>query len=496
MVVSRRKKFEERKPIVPIAHPTPCLSLVHPDQVEAIHRASLEVLETVGMKFSLKEAREILAEAGCRVEGETVFFPPLLVEECLTRVPASMKLCGRLQEDDLVVDGTRSFMNLDGNGMEVFDLESGQRRPTTLRDLEMATRVADYLEQIGYMWQIATARDCPEKVQSLYETRAQLSNTTKHVMAMTVADGYCARGIIEMASAVAGGYEALKARPIVSTFSSVTSPLAFERGATESLLEFARAGLPSGIMTMPLSGATAPVTVAGNLVLLNAEVLGGITLVQCASPGCPQFYATCSTLMDMRSGGVTSDGPEDYLIQAGAIALARGRYNIPVMTGIMGSEARKPGWQSGVEDALSLYTSVLCGADLMPGAGLLKNATVLNYLELMMACEIYEMVRRTVAGFPTDPESLAIEVIRRVGPRGEFMTDPHTLAHMHELWQPQVLRRCSFETWEATGRADAEERALEKVQWILENHVPIPLEESVSTELDRILDRYEKNALS
>ncbi|MPN16228.1 Glycine betaine methyltransferase [bioreactor metagenome] len=170
--------------------------------------------------------------------------------------------------------------------------------------------------------------------------------------------------------------------------------------------------------------------------------------------------------------------------------MARGFYNVPVMTGIMGTEARFPGWQAGVEDSLSCYTSVLCGADMMPGAGLLKNATTLSYEELLMGCEIYEMVRRTAEGTPVDLESLAVEVIGRVGPRKDYMMDEHTLANMNKVWQPEVMIRCSFDTWEKNNKRDAFENARKKAAWILENHNPKILSEEQEEALKAIISRY------
>lgn len=486
----RRSVREQKQPIRPIKR-VASYRMYDEQACRTIHEASMRILSEVGVRFDSPIAREILEKAGASVEGETVRIPGDVVERALKGVPSSIRLCGRKPEEDMTLDGTASHMNLDGNGMDIIDFETGQRRATNLQDLVQATRLGDYLPQISYVWPIATARDCPEKVQPLYETRAQLENTTKHIMTMTVSDGPNARGVIEMASLVAGGLDKLRERPLISTFLCATSPLAFERGACEAILEFAGAGLPTGIMTMPISGATAPVTVAGNLALVNAEVLAGLVLVQTVNPGCPCFYASCTTLMDLKAGGVTSNGPEDYQLQAGTVALARNTYNIPVMTGIMGTEARYPGWQAGVEDSLSCYTSVLCGADLMPGAGLLKNATTLCYEELVMGCEIYEMVRRTVAGPTISPKTLAADVIGRVGPRGDFMTEEHTLEFMRNHWEPDVLRRCSFDAWEDSGRKDALERAREKVRWILENHRPEPIAEEIRKELDEIIRRYE-----
>lgn len=487
----RRSAREARQPVRPIKR-IASYRMYDDRACKAIHDASMQVLAETGVRFDSPVVREILRGAGASIEGETVSFSEELVERALESIPSSIRLCGRKEEDDLVLDGSASHMNLDGNGMDIIDFETGQRRATNLQDLIDATRLGDYLPQISYVWPIATARDCPERVQALHETCAQLKNTTKHVMTMTVSNGLNARGVIEMASLVSGGPDRLRQRPLISTFLCATSPLAFERGACEAILEFARAGLPTGIMTMPISGATAPVTVAGNLVLVNAEVLAGLVLIQTLNPGCPCFYASCTTLMDLKAGGVTSNGPEDYQLQAGTVAMARNTYNIPVMTGIMGTEARYPGWQAGVEDSLSCYTSVLCGADLMPGAGLLKNATTLCYEELVMGCEIYEIVRRTVAGFEISADTLAADVIGRVGPRGDFMTEDHTLKFMRSHWEPDVLRRCSFDVWEESGKKDALERAHEKVRWILENHKPEPLPDEICRGLEGIIRKYER----
>jgi trimethylamine--corrinoid protein Co-methyltransferase len=450
------------------------------------------VLESTGVLFADSEARDILTRAGAKAEGEVVKFPPAMIEHALSLVKPEFTLCGRAPDgaEDLVLDGRHTYMNLDGSGMYVVDHETGGRRDSTLADLEKATLVADWLPQISYVWPIVTPRDCPERTQPLWEAFVQFKNTTKHIMPMSVANGPHAEAVIEMASSLSGGREALRKRPIISTFLCMTSPLAMEKGACEAIIAFARAGLPTGIMTMPISGATAPISVAGNLTQVNAETLAGLALIQAVSPGCPSFYASCTTFMDLKTGGVTSNGPEDYVLQSGVIAMGRGRYKMPVMTGIMGTEARFPGWQAGAEDALSCYTSVLCGADLVPGAGLLKNATILSFEELLMGCEIYEMIKRTIEYDPVDEENLAVEVIERVGPRSHFMMDEHTIDHMRDMWQPDVLRRCSYEDWERGGRRDAFEIARDRAAWIMANHRPNALTDVEERRLMEIINNF------
>lgn len=492
-VSARRGRNVQKAPIRPIRRNLQRMAYFDEKQCDAIHKASLQVLETTGVVFGLEAARDVLRNAGASVEGDVVRFPRELIERALAATPRQFTLCGRAPDgaEDLLIDGSSSYMNLDGNGMDVIDFSTGERRGSTLRDLEDATRIADWLPQISYVWPVATARDCPEATQALWETFIQMKNTSKHIMTMTVASGTTARGVLEMAAVLCGGMESLREKPIISTFLCATSPLAFETGACEAIVEFAKAGLPTGIMTMPISGATAPISVAGNLVQVNTEFLAGLALIQTINPGCPTFYASCTTLMDLRTGGVTSNGPEDYLLQAGVAAMSRSKYDIPVMTGIMGTEARFPGWQAGVEDSLSCYTSVLCGADMMPGAGLLKNATTLSFEELLMGCEIYEIIKRTAEGAPVDEASLAVEVIERVGPRRDFMTDEHTLTNMRGVWQPEILRRCSYDAWEKDARRDALETARERAAWILEHHRPQYVAEEKERELRAIIAKYQ-----
>jgi trimethylamine--corrinoid protein Co-methyltransferase len=485
-----RPEVKER--IRPIKRAVGRLCFFTAEQRETIHEASLRILETTGVVFALEEAREFLSKAGARVEGETVKFPRGMIESALALLPGEFTLCGRAPDgsEDMTLDGLHSYMNLDGTGMDVLDAKTGERRKSTLKDLEDATRLADWLPQISYVWPIATAGEYPERTQPLWEAFAQFSATTKHIMPISVARGPHAAAVIEMASILAGGRDALKRKPIISTFLCATSPLSFVRGACEAIIEFAGAGLPTGIMTMPISGATAPLSVAGNLAQINAETLAGIALIQAVNPGCPSFYASCATFMELRSGGITSNGPEDYLLQAGVVAMGREKYGIPVMTGIMGTEARWPGWQAGVEDALSCFTSVLCGADLMPGAGLLKNATTLCFEELIMGCEIYEMIKRTAEGAPVDPDSLAVDVIESVGPRGHFMTEEHTIANIKNVWQPSVTRRCSYDAWEDSGRADALEAASDYAAWILDSHRPEILTDQQQGALRAVIENF------
>jgi len=450
------------------------LELLSRDEVQAIHEASLRIMERTGLVMPLsRERQEQAADLGLRVDGENdrIHFPPQIVEAALHKAPRSYTLYGRIPENDLILDGRHGYLSLDGCGTDVLDLETGQVRPSTLADLEAAIRVADALPQISFLWPAISARDCPAKVQPLYELQAMLTQSSKHAQAMTVVDGRNAEGTVEIAAAVAGSREALRARPIISNFQCSFSPLSYEKSALEAAFVFGEAGIPTGFLDMTIGCGTAPATLAGNAALANAEVLAGITLFELFFPGVPTFYGSCSTMMDLRSGGVVCSGPEDLLLQAAACQLGR-FYSLPSSIGTFATGAKTGDWQAGVDNALSSALSQLCGADLMSGAGLLNAARLFSFEQLIMDCEIHDLVQAVGQGIPVNPETLAEDVIQAVGPRGHFLTAGHTRAHLREIWQPTVMDRTPWGEWERLGRPAAKTKARERARRILASHVP------------------------
>jgi trimethylamine:corrinoid methyltransferase-like protein len=434
-------------------------------------------MERTGLIMPLSPARQEQArDLGLRVDKDTprICFPPAVVEAALRQAPRSYTLCGRNPENDLVLDGRHGYLSLDGCGTDVVDLETGEVRPSTLADLEAAIRIADALPQISFLWPVVSARDCPANVQPLYELQAMLTQSSKHAQAMTVVDPLNARATIEIAAEVAGGRQALRNRPIVSTFQCSFSPLSYERNALEAAFLFGEAGIPTGFLDMTIGCGTAPATVAGNAALANAEVLAGITLFELFFPGAPTFYGSCSTMMELRSGGVTCGGPEDLLLQAVACQLAR-FYGLPSSIGTFATGAKTGDWHAGVENALSGAVSQLCGADLMSGAGLLNAARIFSFEQLIMDCEIFDIVRAVVQGFAVTADTLAEDVIHSIGPRSHFLTAAHTRAHLREIWQPTVMDRTTWDEWIKKGKPSANDKARERAKQILASHVPEPL---------------------
>jgi trimethylamine:corrinoid methyltransferase-like protein len=463
--------------------------------LEAIHRASLEVLERTGVGVPSKRVQARLAAAGARVDEAAgrVRLPAPFVEEAIGRAPATYTLAGREPALDLPLDGAHGWLSVDGSAAEIVDLDSGERRPSTAADLVAVTRLADALPEIGFLWQGAEAGDVPVAVRPLHELRIQLANSSKHVQLMTAVTPFAAEHAVAMARAVAGSADALRRRPILSTFQVSLSPLSFEGDALEAAWVYAEAGVPAGFVTMAITCATAPATAAGTVVQTNAEVLAGIAILETLVPGAPTFYGACSTVMDLRSALVACGGPEDLLYQAAFVQLAR-RYRLPVSVGTFAPGAKAPDWQAGLENGLSGIVSLLAGADMLSGAGLLHGARVFALEEMVLDAEVFGLLRHFAAGLATTPDDLAVEVIEAVGPAGNFLAEDHTIATMRRLWQPRMFDRGTWEDWEMAGRPTPRERAGERAHALVAAHEPETLPAGTAAELDRIVASAERAA--
>jgi trimethylamine--corrinoid protein Co-methyltransferase len=330
-----------------------------------------------------------------------------------------------------------------------------------------------------------SAQDTPVKTRGLREIQAIWENSTKHVQTESIYNTREARTAIEMAALIAGGREALHAKPVLSLMQCTASPLGHDGGSLDAALLAAEAGIPTGFMTMAACLTTGPATLAGNLVVGNAEVIAGTALLQLAFPGAPVFYAAAQTASDLRTGAYTGGGPEDFLFGGATNALAD-FYNIPLSMGSFATGAKEPNWQAGIENSLSTLMAGASMADMLLGAGFLHGSRIWSYAEMLMDCEIFSIIRKIMEGIVVDAESLAMDAIAAVGPAGTFLSQPHTRRHMREIFVPHFMDRRPYSDWEAK-RDDGRDWALAEARQLLAEHRPEPLDAALSSELDRMI---------
>lgn len=309
------------------------LNILTEDELEDIHLGTLEVLENTGIYVENPEALDIFAAGGASVNRKSgvVKVPAYVVEEAIDSSPARAILYGRDSKHDLVLDGTRVHFTNFSEGVQVVDPFSGEIREPVKKDLENSARVIDYLDDVDFCEKALGAHDVDQASAPLHNAEAYLTNTTKHC-AFGPGNGKLLHKIIQMGVAIAGSEEAFNERPSISFTTCPVSPLKLIDDTCQIIMEAARTGTACNILSMAMAGATAPVSLAGALVVHNAEVLGGVVLSQLTRRGAPVIYGSSTTAMDLRVASASVGTPEASLV-SGAVACIARYYKIPSYVG-------------------------------------------------------------------------------------------------------------------------------------------------------------------
>jgi len=423
------------KNIKSIHDPRLKLDILTPDDVQRLHEATLQIIEKTGLRFPSKRALAIWGKHGAQVDHDTMVVkaPRELIEEAIKLCPPDYTLAARDQEQDLPLDGNHVYIGTDGCGVQIIDLNSGELRTTRLSDVADIARIADATEEVAFNWVPVSAQDKPAESRGLHELKAVWENSTKHVQTESIYNEAEAHAAVEMAALIAGSSEVLRQRPPLSIMQCTAPPLGHDGGSLDAALIVAAAGIPVGFMTMTSCLTTAPATLAGNLAVGNAEVISAAALIQLAHPGAPFFYAAAQTASDLRTGAYTGGGPEDFLFGAATNVLSD-FYNMPLSMGSFATGAKQPNWQAGIENSLSTFMACVSMSDMLLGVGLLHGSRIWSYEQMLMDCEIYDIVYNMMKGIVVDDETLALETVHNVGPHGNFLAQKHTRKHMRELW--------------------------------------------------------------
>jgi trimethylamine--corrinoid protein Co-methyltransferase len=469
----------------------PCLRLLAHEDLQRIHEASLRILDEIGMIVDHPEALEVLDGAGARVDraSRRVRFAPDLVERCLALVPRAMAYHGRTPAQDITVtvDGD-VYGRVPGGAPGYVDLETGELRRARIEDWREFAIIADALPNIHA---IATLHcgDVPLRTADLHSFRTLLLNQRKCVVhnAFSVDN---LRAIYDLAVAVRGTPEALVERPLVHLQASPISPLYLNEDDLGQILFAVDRGLPLDLPIMPITGISGPITLAGTIAQANAEYLGTMTLVQVRRPNHPMAYFMDPVVPDMRSGNPLMGAPECGLLVAGISQLGTELYGLPTQALGMAPDGYTLGQAMHQKTQLTLF-QVLSGGRLVVGPGSVETTMALSPVQLVIDDELIAIARRWERGITVDDETLAIDALARVGPRGDFLADDHTIDHLRdgELMTLALAERERRGVWEAAGGHTMESRARDKARSILATHEVEPLPDDVVAELNDIVRR-------
>jgi trimethylamine--corrinoid protein Co-methyltransferase len=467
------------QPIRPRGH----FHVVDEEQLQTLANGTLEILAEAGIHCPSEKCLKIYADHGANVDfdKQIVRIQPDLVTASLSTAPRYYDMGARFPAYDIHLDGTGLFCATDGCGVETIDFATRQRRPACKDDVAKMARVSDYLSSVGFYWPIVSAADHPATAP-LHELDASFNNTVKHVQTETVMGERLGCYAVEMARVIAGDEETMRKRPPLSLLVCCIAPLGQDKEGMESALLFAEAGLPVGFMSMANAGATGPATLAGNIVAGDAEIVSALVLIQMAYPGASVFHSFMPGVMHPRTGGFLTTPLEGELPYIVGVEMAH-YWGVPSLAGVFGTDATTPGWQVAEEAATALLLCALAGAETGSGMGLLETCTLLLPEEIILDNDIYHRVRIAVAGLDTSREEMALDVIKEIGPRGLFLKHRHT----RENLKRRKYSELTAQTDRSGKKRDPVDVAREKVDWILANHHPQPLDAAQQIELTRIL---------
>ena len=469
------------------------LRFISKEGARLIHENSLRILGEVGIKVNHRKMRETLADCGAKVDHkmEIVKFPPDLIKDSLEKVPREVVYGARNPKNDLVVkEGGQVYVRNIGGCEGYVDLKSGKWRKIKAMDLKETIILVDALENIHYCAGISPD-DIPHRTRDVYEIELMLENTDKHAHVQPYSKENVEYIIKLLLTFV--NKEELKKRPLVSFLNSALSPLRYQESEIDILLAAGKYGIPVELNTMPIAGATGPVTIGGNVLLANAELLAGIAMTQTVNPGAPLMYSPRCMNMDMATGTALSSSIESAVQASIQVQVAKDQYGILTNMFGMGADSLVPDQQSAIERMLNTVLPYLAGANIVGGAGHLEHYYTFSPVQLIIDNETYGMIFKNLSGlYPIDESRLGFDAIKRVGIGGNFLTDEHTLKYFRsEYYVPQLFERRSRAVWQEEGAKDINERAKEKALKILKEHRPNRPENAMIKELRSILAEAE-----
>jgi trimethylamine--corrinoid protein Co-methyltransferase len=466
------------------------LDIVDHADLERIHEAALEILAETGCMMHSERALDALEAHGATVDRETTAarIPASAVQEALSTLPGSFTLGGREPQFDLPLDGEHVYLSSDGCATRVRDADGSVRR-SVKQDVYEAARVVEELDNLSMTSALVSAQDTPEESRVLHEFDACMRASRKHAMVVSMKDATEARALIRMAEAVAGGAAELHERPTFSVILGTVSPLHQERFGMDLAIALAEAGVPTMLYPMPILGATSPITPAGTAVVGAAEILAAITAVQLTVPGARLVHAGGPTSLYMRTGAYFANVPEALTLRALQGQMAR-FWGLPAGLGWGGTKAKLPDAQAAYENSLGLVVELLSGADFLFGAGLLDSVQIMSLEELVIADEVFGMVTRLVGGIAVDRETLAVDLIKKLGFRGDYLFEQHTREHVRELWQSRLGETGTYDSWKGAGSPRLEDKARAVADGILATPAP-EFPEELGREFDDIIAAVE-----
>jgi len=470
----------------------PQMRLLSGSAIEEIKNEAFQLLKKVGIKVGCKEGVDLLARGGAKVDSSNnrVYIPETLIRQSLKSCPSEIKLFNR-EGDEEVVLGGKKVNFVPGSSAPLIREGSGAIRQATTEDYLEFTRITENLEHLSLQSTALIPGDVPDELADKYRLFIALTNCSKPIMTGTFNSGSF-EVMKDMLVAVRGGEEELREKPLAMFDCCPTSPLNWDERPCQDLIQAARSMVPAEIISMPMLGVSAPITLTGGLVQHTAETLSGIVLHQTANPGAPVIYGGASAVFDMQTSATPMSDIGAMMMNSGYCEMGKS-FDLPTQ-GFMGlSDANTLDSQSGFESGVGTVLAALSGLNVVAGAGMLDFAKCHSKEKLVIDDEICGAISHLVNGVQSRQDPMSEDLYGNIDESDYFLTSPSTLEWFkREHYFPGgVISRKDEQTWEDEGGSTAEARAREEVEKLLSGYEP-SLSDDVVERLSTIMTEQAK----
>jgi trimethylamine--corrinoid protein Co-methyltransferase len=463
----------------------PHLRFLSDDVINQITNEGLALLMDPGVRVENAEALELLANAGADVdfEAQVAHIPEDIVRTALETAPSEFDLYD-LDGEPVVHYGADSVQFAPGSGaLTLLDSETQEQRAPVTDDLVKFVKLVETLPQVDAQSTAFVCSDVPDEIGDLYRLYLALNYMCKPIVTGAFRkDTWWT--MKDMLVAVAGGEDALAERPIAIFDVCPSPPLKWSDLTCQNMVDCARHGIPSQLISMPLAGATAPVTIAGAVVQHTAECMSGVAICQLAAEGAPIVWGGSPAVFDMREGTTPMGAVGTWMIDVSYAEVGRA-LGLPTHVYLGMSDAKVVDAQCGLESAGSTLVAALAGVNMVTGAGMIDFESCHSFEKLVIDAEIIGMANRLIAGVEIRDKPIALELMRKVGHRGDYLGQLHTLKWFREeqYIPSEVIDRGSLEAWKKKGRKTAWERAQDRVVALLDTYESPPIADDLRSEL-------------
>ncbi len=448
----------------------PKLELLTPELIARILDEAFQLMLKPGIKVQLAEARQLLAEAGAQVDGEVVKIPEKAVRKALESVPSIFYLYDRHGNPAVTYGGDAVHFDPGSSGVHILDPQTLEHKPSYTPDLVRVVKVAEMLPQYDAQSTAVVCNEVPKTIGDLYRLYIVLLYSDKPIVTGSFSL-QTLPAMFDMLAIFAGDKKGLAEKPQAVFDACPSPPLIWSEFGAGNLIELARARVPAEMVSMPLAGAAAPVTLLGSVVQHAAECLSGIAIHQMANPGAPIVWGGAPAIFDMRKGTTPMGAVETAMIDA-AYAQVGKSLRLPTHTYLGASDAKVVDAQAGLESGVSALIGALAGINMISGAGMLDFLACISQEKLVVDAEAIGMAHRLLDGIQVRTETLATALFEGINFKGDFLKQKVTreLFPKEQYLPSAVIDRDSIRGWQAAGSLDTFARAKVRTTQLLSEY--------------------------